>query len=149
MSGYLDDLVTMIPFCTESSSPGSPSRFHSPMVAWSTKNWVSWRSSDTGISFWTKSVWKYSSSNLVLNSELNGPQYDTKAQALATSPASLCFNDLNSAAFCTHLSLLSYKELISLFACSIFFLVLFAFSWRAFFSAICPSYLALRRAWRA
>jgi hypothetical protein len=71
-----------------------------------------------------------------LNSELNGPQYETKAHALATSPVSLCFNDLNSAAFCTHLSLLSPKELMSLLACSIFFLVLFAFSYKAFFSAI-------------
>jgi hypothetical protein len=59
---------------------------------------------------------------------LNGPQYETKAQALATSPASLYFKDLNSAAFCTHLPLLSSSELMSLFACSIFFLVLFAFS---------------------
>jgi len=116
ISGYRDDLVTMIPFWMERSSEGSPSRFHSPTVAASTKNWVSWRSSDTGIDLAIRSVWKYSSRSLDLNSELNGPQYETKAHALATSPTSYFLRDLNSLAFLIHLSLLSCKELMSLFA---------------------------------
>ena len=99
MSGYLEDLVTMIPFWIESSSAGRPSRFHSPTVTGSTKNSVSKRSGDTGISLATRSVWKYSSRSLALKSELKGPQYETKAQALATSPTNLCLSDLNSLAF--------------------------------------------------
>jgi hypothetical protein len=47
---------------------------------------------------------------------LNGPQYDTKAQALATSPTSLNLRDLNSLAFWTHLTLFAARELISLLA---------------------------------
>jgi hypothetical protein len=47
---------------------------------------------------------------------LNGPQYETKAHAFATSPTSLNFNDLNVVAFWIHLSLLSYNEVINLFA---------------------------------
>jgi hypothetical protein len=46
-----------------------------------------------------KSPWKCVANSRVLNSELNGPQYETKAHAFATSPMSLNFNDLNSFAF--------------------------------------------------
>ena len=116
MSGYLDDLVTMIPFWTERSSDGKPSKAHSPIVAASTKNYVSYKSSETGISFEIKSVWKYSLRSFDLNSELNGPQYETKAHAFATSPTSLNFKDLNVVAFWIHLSLLSYNEVINLLA---------------------------------
>jgi hypothetical protein len=47
---------------------------------------------------------------------LKGPQYETKAHAFATSPTSFNFKDLNVVAFWIHLSLLSYNELINLFA---------------------------------
>lgn len=74
ISGYLEDLVTMIPFWILSSSVGRPSRFHSPTVASSTRNFVSSMSGLVGIPRFIKSSWKYSSRSLVLNSELKGPQ---------------------------------------------------------------------------
>ncbi len=64
----------MIPFWTDKSSEGKPSKAHSPTVAASTKNYVSYKSSETGISLEIKSVWKYSLRSFDLNSELNGPQ---------------------------------------------------------------------------
>jgi len=43
-SGYLVAMVTMMPFCMESSSLGRPCRFHSPIVALSTSDEMSGRS---------------------------------------------------------------------------------------------------------
>jgi hypothetical protein len=89
----------MIPFYIDKSSDGRPCKFHSPTVASSTKNFVSSNSPDVGMFLRIKSSWKYSSKSLDLNSELKGPQYETNAHALATSPTNFCLRDLNSLAF--------------------------------------------------
>mmetsp|Transcript_2703 Transcript_2703/g.7731 ORF Transcript_2703/g.7731 Transcript_2703/m.7731 type:complete len:263 (+) Transcript_2703:2812-3600(+) len=49
-SGHLDERVTMMPFCTESSSEGRPSSAQSPMVPASTRKEDTLRSEVTGIS---------------------------------------------------------------------------------------------------
>ena len=48
-SGHLDERVTMMPFCTDSSSDGSPSRAQSAIVDSSTIKLVTSRSAVTGI----------------------------------------------------------------------------------------------------
>ena len=55
-SGHLDERVTMMPFCTESSSRGRPSRAQSPMVPASTIKSVIDMSAVTGIFFSTQSL---------------------------------------------------------------------------------------------
>lgn len=72
--GYLDELVTMIPFWIDRSSLGNPWIFHSPTVASSTKKLVNSRVGVTGTPFFFMSPMKYSFCNRVLNSELKGPQ---------------------------------------------------------------------------
>ena len=48
-SGHLEERVTIIPFCTDSSSDGSPSRAQSEIVDSSTMKLVTSRSAVTGI----------------------------------------------------------------------------------------------------
>jgi len=74
MRGYLDDLVTIIPFWILRSSVGSPSMFQSPTVCSSTRNYCSIRSSELGIFFSLRSLMKYSAVSMFLNSALKGPQ---------------------------------------------------------------------------
>ena len=83
MSGYLDYLATKIQFWTKKLSNGKPSKAHSPIIAASKKYDVSFKNSETWISFEFKSVWKYSLRSFDLNSELNRPQYETKAHSFA------------------------------------------------------------------
>lgn len=65
--------------------------FHSPTVASSIKNLVSYNFGVTGIPLFFMSASKYYSANFCLNSELKGPQYEIKAQDKETSPTNLLF----------------------------------------------------------
>mmetsp|Transcript_17969 Transcript_17969/g.51825 ORF Transcript_17969/g.51825 Transcript_17969/m.51825 type:complete len:258 (+) Transcript_17969:2538-3311(+) len=75
----------MIAFWIDNSSLGSPSSAHSPMVPWSTKNPTCSTFVCPGTAFFCVSLRKLLYS-LSLNSELNGPQYTTKAHTQLTSP---------------------------------------------------------------
>jgi hypothetical protein len=59
---------------------------------------------------------KYCSLRIFLKSALNGPQYEMKAEALATLPTRRLLVSLNSLELAIHLTLLSARELISLLA---------------------------------
>mmetsp|Transcript_35722 Transcript_35722/g.93794 ORF Transcript_35722/g.93794 Transcript_35722/m.93794 type:complete len:215 (-) Transcript_35722:487-1131(-) len=88
MSGHFFERVTMMPFSTESSSEGSPSRFQSPMVPASTRKSDTPRSSVHGTPLEVQSAAKSFTCRCLRNSALYGPTYVMKAHACATSPAS-------------------------------------------------------------
>mmetsp|Transcript_8591 Transcript_8591/g.9748 ORF Transcript_8591/g.9748 Transcript_8591/m.9748 type:complete len:228 (+) Transcript_8591:3063-3746(+) len=136
ISGYRDDLVTMMAFWMDRSSDGRPCKFHSPTVASSTKNDVRAKSSEHGIERSIRSLWKYSSNKICLNSALNGPQYDTNAHALATSPTSLLLSDAKLLASCSQRLRSSLRPLMRRLAWSIFLRVLAALSCSFCFSSI-------------
>ena len=100
--------------------------FHSPTVASSTKNEVNSKVGVTGTPFFFMSPIKYSFYKRILNSELNGPQYEIKAVAKEQFPTNLLFCSPISEANLAHLSLSSVNEDIRVLAVLIFFLVLLA-----------------------
>lgn len=109
----------------DNSSLGNPYKFHSPIVASSTKNEVNSNPGVTGTPLFFISDTNKSLVNRVLNSELNGPQYEINAVANDTFPTNLLFYSAISDAPLPHLSFSSDNDPINYLAVLIFFLVLF------------------------
>ena len=88
-SGNREAFVTIMPFWTESSSLGSPCKFHSPTVMESASISVRFSFAERGILRVCSSFFQ-ASSRIPRKSWLKGPQYERKPDASSTSPTSLC-----------------------------------------------------------
>ena len=129
----------MMPFCTESSSVGSPSIAQSPTVASSTMKAVTPRPGVSGTPRAVASASKRSRSSSVRKSALKGPAYPMKAHASATSPVSRLVSSANAWLCAVHRACSPLRPPMSLFAASIRRCVASASAWIAALSAIAAS----------
>mmetsp|Transcript_72373 Transcript_72373/g.156510 ORF Transcript_72373/g.156510 Transcript_72373/m.156510 type:complete len:243 (-) Transcript_72373:2505-3233(-) len=134
ISGYRDERVTMMPFWTESSSLGSPSKAHSPTVAESIRKLTRSALSLAG-TFLACVSFQYSAYSMSRYSELKGPQYTTKAQMQATSPTRRLRRRAKFLESSVHRAFSPERPFRSLFAASIWRCIAAALSWRAFIAA--------------
>mmetsp|Transcript_35590 Transcript_35590/g.57582 ORF Transcript_35590/g.57582 Transcript_35590/m.57582 type:complete len:308 (-) Transcript_35590:1696-2619(-) len=139
--GHRDDLVTMIPFCMESSSVGRPCKFHSPTVASSTINLETCSPWVTGMLRVCRSVRNFFASRSSRNSWLKGPAYETKEHASATSPTRRVMTAANSLRCAVQRIFSEAKPLIRALAISMRLLVFSASSCSRCFSAVAASKL--------
>lgn len=86
MREYLSELVRIAPFSVDTLSGGRPQLFQLATVASSVSTRSGFADGLIGILFFAKKTMKLSLIILSLNCLLNGPMYDTNAEARRTSP---------------------------------------------------------------